>query len=54
MRDELIEFCIKNLKAGLDPIRYADAMIEQNDDGYFEIRGMDTKTGNPVTIDLRD
>lgn len=54
MRNELIDFCERNLKDGLDPVRYADGLIDETDDQYFEIRGTHTKTGNPVTIDLRD
>lgn len=37
------------LKNGYDATKYAAGLIEENDndDGYFEVRGLHTKTGNP-------
>lgn len=40
------------LKDGLDPIVYATGLIDENDeeDGRYEVRGHDTKSGNPATF----
>lgn len=54
-RNELIDFCAKNLKGDLDAVRYADGLIDEADlsqGAHFEIRGFHTATGNPVTINF--
>lgn len=51
-RADLISFCATNLKDGLDAEVYADGLIDaadMNDGAHFEIRGLHTRTGNPVT-----
>lgn len=56
-RNELVAFCAKNLRPGLDPVRYADGLIEEADltsSAHFEIRGFDTNSGNAVTINFSD
>jgi hypothetical protein len=42
------------LKEGLDPERYAAAMIEEieDEDGHFEVRGLHTRSGNPHAFSL--
>lgn len=56
----LVAFCAENLKTGLDPEQYADGFdVDLGEVGgvagaLFEIRGFDTKTGNPATISFRD
>lgn len=53
-REELIEFCAKHLKDEFDATRYADALIEERygdfSDAGFELRGLHTISGNPITI----
>lgn len=36
-----------------DAVTFAEGLYEETDDNYYEIRGMYTKSGNPVTLDLR-
>ena len=58
-RVRLVAFCAENLRPELPHARYAD-WLEGNLDNwnngpvYFEIRGRDTQTGNPVTITFSD
>jgi len=54
-REELVEFCAKNLKAGLDPVRYADNydvdLGEVDGEGaVFEIPAHDCRRGHVVDI----
>ncbi len=54
-RENLIDFCRSNLKPKYDPVVYADGLIEEadlSDGGHFEIRGLHTISGNPVTTSL--
>ncbi len=52
------EACEKNLKPEFDPAKYASAALDELYDGYghgysekhFEIRGLHTISGNPVTV----
>lgn len=51
-REDLIDFCRTNLKPDYDPVVYADGLIQEadfSDGAHFEIRGLHTRTGNPVT-----
>lgn len=40
------------LRADLDPTTYAIGLIDENDeeDGHYEVPGLDTKSGNPATV----
>lgn len=50
-RNDLIQFCASNLSPAFDPVRYADGLIAKDgDEAFFEIRGLHTKTGAPVTV----
>lgn len=42
------------LKPGLDAENYAVGLIDENDneDGYFEVRGLHTKTGVPHAFSI--
>lgn len=51
-RADLITFCAANLKRRFDATTYADGLInaaDLSDGAHFEISGLHTRTGNPVT-----
>jgi hypothetical protein len=52
--EKLRIFCTKNLKPKFDAGAYADGMISEyenwDNDVIFEIRGLHTVSGNPVSI----
>lgn len=52
-RAELIDFCAKHLKDGLDPVRYANGLEDEANlsiSALFEISGRHSKSGNPTTV----
>lgn len=51
----IIDQIAPHLRAELDPSTYASGLLEEaNDDDqvHFEVRGLHTRTGNPLTFTI--
>lgn len=54
--DAMAAHIAPHLRPGLDPRRYADGLIDddENETGHYEVRAFDTRDGVPYTFTAED